>query len=345
VRVVVVGAGVAGAIAALRAAERGMEVTMVHHAAGASHRSLGVVDVLGYLEEEVESPAEGVEWICRHRKEHPYALTGADTVAEALEFFRRKAEEAEMRFEGSLDENIHVATQFGTVKPTCLAPERVYTGRVELWDGAMVGISGRVQRDYSPAFIAASLAELVPRLVKVRPAEVVHGEGELTLKPLSQSGDGEAALPLLGDGRAVIEALVRLAESAGVRVVRDRITGGSFRGNLLEELRGVRSTYRADAFVLATGDWIGGGIHGRQELLGLDVAGRLELRKIPLPESGHPYALRGVAVDGNLRPSRRGRRIENLRVAGALLAGYDYCTEKSGWGVAIATGYLAGGVE
>ncbi|NOZ82501.1 MAG: anaerobic glycerol-3-phosphate dehydrogenase subunit B, partial [Euryarchaeota archaeon] len=112
------------------------------------------------------------------------------------------------------------------------------------------------------------------------------------------------------------------------------------------ELTGARGSYRADAFVLATGDWVGGGMRGlREPVLGLDVSGSIQLQKIPLPENGHPYALSGVRVDSRLRAMRHGERVENLRIAGALLAGYDYCTEKSGWGVAIASGYLAGGME
>jgi len=343
VRVVVAGSGIAGAIAALRAVEEGMEVTLVHHSQGASHRSLGVVDVLGYLREEVSCPAEGVEWICRHRKEHPYAITGADVLEEALEFFRRMAERAGMRFMGTLEENIHVATQFGTFKPTCMALEQVYTARIEVWDGITVGIDGEPQRDYNPAFIAESLDSLLREALDVHPERVVRGEGELTLKPLSQGG--EMALPLLGDGRGVVEALLRVASEGGAEVRRDRIAGGSFRGGRLEELRGAGGSYKADAFVLATGDWIGGGMRGLGNLLGLDMGGSMQVRRIPLPEEGHPYALSGVRVDGSLRPLRHGEAVENLRVAGALLCGYDYCTEKSGWGVGIATGYLAGGME
>jgi glycerol-3-phosphate dehydrogenase subunit B len=349
-RVVVAGSGIAGVVAALRAKLSGNEVVMVSSGKSASSRSLGVVDVLGYLDgEELGSPVEGIKILVEREEEHPYSLLGVERVRKALEFFREVAARAGIPFRGSPEENIHIATQFGTIKPTCLAPEKVYAGRVEVWSGKRVVISGEEERNFSPRFVAASLAWLLPELGMPLPKRIeAGGEGELVLLPVRQLNKSEnaCALPLLGDGRLVVERLIELATKLGVRIVEDRITGAEVEGGELKALVG-RQSYAGDAFVLATGDWVGGGLAGRREtLLGLELVRVAHLaEKTPLPAKGHPYSRLGVKVDENLSPFYRGEKIVNLKVAGALLGGYDYCAEKSGWGVAIATGYKAGGVR
>ena len=57
-----------------------------------------------------------------------------------------------------------------------------------------------------------------------------------------------------------------------------------------------------------------------------------------------PFAKFGVQVDAKLRPvDATGKLLlENVYIAGKTLAGYDYCSEKSGNGVALATAYQAG---
>jgi len=57
-----------------------------------------------------------------------------------------------------------------------------------------------------------------------------------------------------------------------------------------------------------------------------------------------PYARFGLPVDRDLRPLDASDEPEfsNLRAAGAVLGGYDFAAEKSGAGVSLATGYVAG---
>ena len=56
-----------------------------------------------------------------------------------------------------------------------------------------------------------------------------------------------------------------------------------------------------------------------------------------------PFAKMGVAVDEKMRPldANGSVALENVFVAGRNLRGYDFCFEKSGNGVAIASGYQA----
>jgi glycerol-3-phosphate dehydrogenase subunit B len=111
--------------------------------------------------------------------------------------------------------------------------------------------------------------------------------------------------------------------------------------------------YHTQAVVLATGGFFGGGITAdpdkvQEAVLQLPVAappdregwGTLKL----FSGVAQPFAKIGLRVDASLRPvDAQGRvLLNNVYIAGRNLAGYDYCLEKSGNGVALVTGYTAG---
>jgi glycerol-3-phosphate dehydrogenase subunit B len=110
------------------------------------------------------------------------------------------------------------------------------------------------------------------------------------------------------------------------------------------------------AIVLATGKFIGGGIVGGREwvepLFGLPVYA--DGRKVEGAWAGSLVDVRrprrqplfgaGVRVDGELRPLVSGDKPlwPQLFAAGSVLSGYDAATDRTGLGVAIFTGFLAG---
>lgn len=116
------------------------------------------------------------------------------------------------------------------------------------------------------------------------------------------------------------------------------------------------TVYRAKEYIIATGGLFSGGIttspgQAREAIFGLPI---------PMPacieewsckrffgRSPHPFAAMGVAVDKELRPiAPQGTVLyENVRFIGRSLAGYDFAAEKSGSGVALATGWFAGSRE
>lgn len=119
-------------------------------------------------------------------------------------------------------------------------------------------------------------------------------------------------------------------------------------GNLDRERR-----YAAQSYVLATGGLFGGGLEaapGRVQETVFDLPVKVPEQmsdwshKSLFFSSSQPFAQFGVKVDSSLRPiDSQGRRLlENVFVVGKSLAGYDYCHEKSGNGVALATSYRAG---
>ncbi len=341
--VLVIGAGISGLISAIRARKLGNDVTVAFSGKGATSLSLGVVDVLGYVDRRaVRDPLKGIEELIKKKPRHVYSLVGVDNIKKSINFFKELTKEVELEYVGDLRKNIYIATQFGTIKPTCLALKEVYDARVDTWDGKKVSISGSIVRDYHPKFISDSLSFFLPKFgIDVR--FVDENYADIVLRPLSQKKEESCVIPLLGDGEILRKKLFKYAQKIGVEFIKDTIKKGKIKGNEVKEVYG-RKSYEADVYILASGDWIGGGLNAFKEpIFNLDMIksnGKL-VRKIPFPESGHKYSKIGVKVNESLNPFINGNEIVNLKVAGSIIGNYDYCTEKSGFGVCISTAYLA----
>jgi len=109
--------------------------------------------------------------------------------------------------------------------------------------------------------------------------------------------------------------------------------------------------HHAGAVVLATGGLVGKGLDSDREA----VSEPLFDCHVPHPEDRYawfrdgvfddqPFARFGVVPDAELRPRNAAGdpEFENLYAAGAVLGGYDLAAEKSGAGVSLATGLVAG---
>ena len=164
-------------------------------------------------------------------------------------------------------------------------------------------------------------------------------------------------LPPSVPGIRVYTTLTQLLTRAGGRVVLNNvITGAERSGDRVRTLRvrvGLREvTYAPEWVVLATGGFSAGGLEldsswvTREVALGLPVAGAPaagEERFRADYFGGQPMDGVGVRTDREQRPVGEdgGRVVENVLVAGATLAGAAPWREKSGDGIALATGLRA----
>lgn len=108
--------------------------------------------------------------------------------------------------------------------------------------------------------------------------------------------------------------------------------------------------YEGDAFILATGGFLGGGLLAEPQqvvepIFGLPVVNTLATSQTAqhgLLDAGTAFQS-GIRVDGNMCPidSLGKVLLANVHLAGNILAGYDYAGEKSGNGVAVVTAYQA----
>src|SRR4051794_25160718 len=87
-RVVVIGAGIAGLVAAIRLARAGVRVVLLHKGTGGLQLSQGTVDILGYAPERVERPLETLTGFAEANPGHPYALLDAELVKESVSYLK-----------------------------------------------------------------------------------------------------------------------------------------------------------------------------------------------------------------------------------------------------------------
>ena len=162
---------------------------------------------------------------------------------------------------------------------------------------------------------------------------------------------GPPSLP----GLRLEDALYEAAEDAGVRITSGNpivdydADNGRVEQVLLDRL-GSEVPYKAQQYVLATGGAVGGGIESDRDVVTESIFGL----PVEHPDDryewfdddvwgDHPYTKFGVSVDADLRPvAGDDVQFENVRAAGSVIGGYDFATEKSGCGVSLATGYVAG---
>lgn len=163
---------------------------------------------------------------------------------------------------------------------------------------------------------------------------------------------GSPSLP----GLRLEDALYTAAEDAGVRltagypIVDYEGENGTVERVIMDRL-GSEVAYEADQYVLATGGLVSGGIESDRD----GVEEPIFDLPVEYPEDrydwfeddvwgDHSYTKFGVTVDEDLRPVDADGTIQfdNLRAAGSVIGGYDFPTEKSGSGVSLATGYVAG---
>jgi glycerol-3-phosphate dehydrogenase subunit B len=126
---VVIGAGMAGLAAAVRAAESGARVLVLAKGVGSTHLSPATIDVLGYDGGRVEEPGVAMGEFAALHPGHPYGLLSPEDVVRAVEWFKAQfGGDAGYHYEGDLRENLLLATPLGVPKPTAVVPETMAPG-------------------------------------------------------------------------------------------------------------------------------------------------------------------------------------------------------------------------
>ncbi|MEY7851211.1 glycerol-3-phosphate dehydrogenase subunit GlpB [Natrarchaeobius sp. A-rgal3] len=420
--VLVIGGGLAGATAALAAANAGTKrVRLVTYKQSTLRHASGLIDLLGYTPDGDGPLIDPFSALADLPQGHPYERVGIDAVREALSFFDALAGDAYAG--GNTDRNALVPTHGGTVKPTARYPASSAAGLAsDERDALLVGFE--TLPDFDAPLSAAHLeaagvpfdcrgvtlrfpgidrddakvtryAHLLDRNETVSTFVASPGAREALATVVRDHHEGESRIgfpAVLGDDRAddvradladalgadvfevpmgppslpgirLEELLYDALEGAGVRVTsgvpvvsyETNAGGDGGRGDRIDHVvvdrHGAKIPHRAQQYVLATGGLVGKGIESDRER----VTEPIFDCHVPHADDRYdwfvddafgkqPYARFGLAPDRELRPLDSGANPEfaNLRAAGAVLGGYDYAAEKSGAGVSIATGYVAG---
>ncbi len=154
-RAVVVGAGMAGLVSAIRLRQAGMDVTLVTKGIGGIQLGQGTVDVLGYSPERVlDDPLSAVTAYGQAHAHHPYATLNADDVRAGAEFLQELLPEM---FVGELSRNYLLPTAIGALRPTALPQTSMVDGECTAGK-KMVFVGLRQLKDFWPELIAGNVA-------------------------------------------------------------------------------------------------------------------------------------------------------------------------------------------
>lgn len=166
-----------------------------------------------------------------------------------------------------------------------------------------------------------------------------------------------SAIPPSVTGFRTDSLLLKTAKKLGVEVIEKANVFSSICENkrclkVLTQNYSNIIAYEADEFILATGGVFGG---GTKAIMGRMYEPIFNI-EIDVPKNNQewshqylftgkpqPFATYGIATDKSLRPINAQNEVlyENVHVIGRALSGYDFCFEKSGNGVGIASAYYA----
>lgn len=153
----IIGAGLAGLTAALRAAEAGLRVKVIAKGMGALYWTPGSIDVLGYVgveERSVENPWQRIDEL---DERHPYRIVGAEATQAALDWFCARVNALGLAYSGGDAGNIHTPSPAGAWRPSYRVPVGQRAGdAADRRPMVIVGFQG--MRDFYPHLIARNLA-------------------------------------------------------------------------------------------------------------------------------------------------------------------------------------------
>jgi glycerol-3-phosphate dehydrogenase subunit B len=407
--VVIIGAGMAGLVAAAKAASMGKRVLILSRGQGTLPLSSGCIDLWGYTLDKPRqvtlNPYNEIKKVILRNPMHPYAYV-FDQINESIEFLQKVLSSCGYSLVGSIEKNQMVITALGTLRPSALVPKSMIIRNSERVERViLVGFNGYL--DFYPHLLLDNLQRLSPQFFPQAKMEVKilqwgnNSTGEVLrtnflanlfnqerfldffvqeLKPYSLTSTLFILPPILGEqpNYQILDALTtqlnsQVIETPGLppslpgyrieqgflsfikihhgelriqnQVIGFRYKNGKVTTLIARDSSGKVQEIYGKSFVLATGSFWGGGLHFEnncifEPIFNLPVKNVNERQNLFLSSKGHPLLKSGVEVDVNLRPNPW----MNLYVAGSILAHSDYTSEKNGMGVALATGYKAGGL-
>lgn len=365
-KVLVIGGGIAGYCAALAARRNRADVTLVARAPGATALYAGGMEIVDDIESILASP------------HHPLARLGLGPIGLAAELdvalstLQLALAKEGLNFQGGWRTTGLYADIHGLARPANVVPDSVAPGELGGLSGKRVAVIGVPQvGDYDAGATAQALKELhgieafaedvsIPDLPQA--AALTDLYGRRAPSPRARGAaiaypPGFTNIPI--DGFELLASPPsphgwRLQQAIGLGAIAAEITSFETSRDKITAARAGNRAFRADAFILATGRHIGGGLHaGRvttEPLLGLGIfyEGRLasslgiRLHHLKYLDPAEEMRL-GVMTDKRLHPLGEDGTppYSNLYAAGAMLGGYDY-SGPCGFGVPILTGWLAG---
>jgi glycerol-3-phosphate dehydrogenase subunit B len=214
--VIVAGAGTAGLVAAVRAAQAGRRVLVLAKGAGATHLAPLTVDVLGYTPDLVDSPAKELPGFLAANPDHPYARTGEAAIGEALAWFAAVMEAGGYPYTGGLERNALLPSAIGSARPSALVPVTMAGGDLRRDDPVCV-VGLRPMKDFHAALLADNLSR---RGLRARAVEL-----DLVVDRVDVNAVGLARAFDRPEVRSLVAAQLAVRLQAGERVAFPAVLG------------------------------------------------------------------------------------------------------------------------
>lgn len=158
----IIGGGLAGLTCGIKCASHGLRTAIISGGMNSLHFSSGSIDLAGYTAkgEIVKKPFEHLKTLIKENSGHPYAKAGIPAIRSSLTFLSGKLAEEGIILNHNDDLNHFHITALGTLKPTYLSQESVFSVRAaDVVNShekiAILNFSGF--RDYYPEQTAANL--------------------------------------------------------------------------------------------------------------------------------------------------------------------------------------------
>jgi glycerol-3-phosphate dehydrogenase subunit B len=158
----IIGGGIAGLTCGIKCASHGLHTAIISGGMNSLHFSSGSIDIAGYTPagDIVKKPFEYIKKLAKENSSHPYTKTGLPGVRESIRFITEKLSEEGITLNNNDDLNHFHITALGTLKPTYLSQESVFSTKVVdiVNSGQKLAILNfKGFRDYYPEQTAANL--------------------------------------------------------------------------------------------------------------------------------------------------------------------------------------------
>ena len=213
--VIVLGAGMAGLVAATRLAEAGLRVVMVAKGYGSLRLAPATIDILGYGPEPVDSPAQALPGFAAAHPEHPYALISQVMLADSVQWLKEHV--GTYAYVGDPSTNMLLPTAIGVPRPSAVVPETMAGGDVRRLGPVLIAGFG-VLKDFHPALAAENL-QAAGYALEARPVLLnapVGGQADVGALALARRLEDAA---FRGAVAAELRAAVRGEEAIGLPAV------------------------------------------------------------------------------------------------------------------------------
>ena len=186
-KLLIIGGGLTGLTAALKASSEGVDTTLVAATPGSLPFTSGALDLLGVYPAETKhfrsSPWDALNDLMEREPAHPYAVMGLGAVRRAWDDVIGRLERGPLRYFRRPEQNILLVTGAGTLKPTCAVP-RTMAANVTAWERRLptlvVGFDGLT--DIAPEQVVQNLGDRWPglRSTRVDPVPLLDGPRRIT---------------------------------------------------------------------------------------------------------------------------------------------------------------------